>query len=169
MEKQNDIFTGDIFLKGKHATYAKFFCPTPEKKDSFSDRKPADIFKRVIDVYMMAAVIGLEHGLRASEDRASADQAHIHADVINREKLNLVFIFQLVMLVDNSQRLDADAKIARAFKNDDIKANFELFNSYVRGGIEWLYERFTEGTTTHDDYISKIQDVVADFKEEYGL
>ena len=36
----------------------------------------------------------------------------------------------------------------------------KLFNSYVRGGIEWLYEQFTSGATTRDEYIAKIYDEV---------
>ena len=73
------------------------------------------------------------------------------------------------MLIDNSQNLTADEKIERAFKNIDDKGNLDLFNSYVRGGIEWLYEQFSQGASTHDEYIAKIYEIVNDFKEEQGI
>jgi hypothetical protein len=144
-------------------------CPTSEKKDSNLDRKAADVFEYIVDVYMVAAVIGLERGLREIEDKGSKDEVRIFANAVHNRKLNLEFIFQLVMLVDNSQKLTADEKIARAFKNDDAKANFELFSSYVRGGITWLYEQFTAGATTHDEYIAKIHEIVENFREENGI
>ena len=73
------------------------------------------------------------------------------------------------MLVDNTTGLNADEKIDRAFKKPDTPENMKLFNSYVRGGIEWLYEQFTSGATTRDEYIAKIYEVVESFKEENGL
>lgn len=52
------------------------------------------------------------------------------------------------------------------FKSPDTPENMELFNSCVRGGIEWLYEQFTEETTTKDDYIAKIYEIVDSFNNE---
>ena len=46
------------------------------------------------------------------------------------------------------------------------KNNMDLFHSYVLGGIEVLYEQFTEDCTTRDDYINQIYDVVTKFKED---
>lgn len=73
------------------------------------------------------------------------------------------------MLVDNTTGLNADEKIDRAFKNPDTPENMKLFNTYVRGGIEWLYEQFTTGATTRDEYITKIHEIVEAFSEENGF
>lgn len=169
MEKQRDIFGGDILLKGKHATYAKFLCPTSEKKESKEASKPADVFGRIMDVYMVGIVMGLTRGIRAEEDKQSNDQVRIFADVVNREKLNLEFIFQLAMLIDNSRKLTPDDKISCAFRNENSRENLEVFNSYARGGIEFLFEFFTSGATTRDDYLTKISDMVKEFKEENSI
>ena len=42
----------------------------------------------------------------------------------------------------------------------------ELFNDYVRGGIELMYEQFTDGCSTRDDYLNKTYEVLKTFKEE---
>ena len=42
----------------------------------------------------------------------------------------------------------------------------ELFHDYVRGGIEVMYERFTDGCHTQDDYLTKTYEVMSTFKEE---
>jgi hypothetical protein len=49
----------------------------------------------------------------------------------------------------------------------DVHAeNMELFNSYVLGGIEELYEQLTNGATSRDDYINRIYDITVKFEEE---
>ena len=157
------MFSSDIYVRGKYASWLKFLSEKTEKNDK--SEKVAGVFKRDIDVYLTAAVIGLNFGLRREADNNS-DKAKIHVDTVLKEQNNLMFIFRIAMLVDNSTGLNADEKINRAFKSPDTPENIELSNSYVRGGIEWLYEQFTEGTTTKDDYLAKIYEVVDSFNSE---
>lgn len=157
------MFSSDIYVRGKYASWLKFLSEKTEKNDK--SEKVAGVFKRDIDVYLTAAVIGLNFGLRREADNNS-DKAKIHVDTVLKEQNNLMFIFRIAMLVDNSTGLNADEKINRAFKSPDTPENIELFNSYVRGGTEWLYEQFTEGTTTKDDYLAKIYEVVDSFNSE---
>lgn len=161
------MFTGDIYIRGKYATYLKYLSQKTEKNDK--KEKVAGVFERMIDVYMTAAIVGVNYGLRRDDENTNSDTVKIFADVVNREQDNLISIFRIVMLVDNSTGLSADEKIARAFKAPDTSENMKLFNAYVRGGIEWLYEQFTDGATTRDEYISKIHEVVESFKEENGF
>ena len=115
---------------------------------------------------MVAPIIGLVYGLRRDEDKTSADDVKIFADTVNREQLNLVYIYRMVLLVDNSRGLSADEKIELAFRTPEKEENMKLFNSYLRGGIEWLFEQFTSGATTKDEYLAKINEVVSTFVEE---
>lgn len=161
------MFTGDIYVRGKYATYLKYLSQKTEKNDR--REKVAGVFERMIDVYMTAAIIGVNYGLKHDDENANTDNVKIFADVVNREQDNLISIFRIVMLVDNTTGLNADQKIDRAFKNPDNPENMRLFSAYVRGGIEWLYEQFTSGATTRDEYIAKIYEIVECFKEENGL
>jgi hypothetical protein len=156
-------------IKGKHATYAKFLCATSSKKDKENERRPADVFDRIVDIYMIAPIVGLVTGLKSPEDTESADETRIFAEAVIKEKANLEYIFRLTMLVDNSQQLTADEKISRAFRSENEELRLNLFNSYVRGGIEWLYDNFTNGATTHDEYIAKINEIVSNFALENGI
>lgn len=157
------MFTSDIYVRGKYASWLKFLSEKTEKNDK--SEKVAGVFKRDIDVYLTAAIVGLNFGLRREADN-SPDKAKIHVDTVLKEQDNLTFVFRIAMLVDNSTGLNADEKINRTFKTPDTSENMELFNSYVRGGIEWLYEQFTEGATTKDDYFAKIYEVVDSFNSE---
>ncbi len=158
------MFTGDIYVRGKYATYLKYLSQKTEKNDR--KEKVAGVFERMIDVYMTAAIVGVNYGLKCEDVNSNSDTVKIFADVVNREQNNLVSIFRIVMLVDNTTGLSIDEKIDRAFRNPDTPDNMKLFNAYVKGGIEWLYEKFTEGAATRDEYIAKIYEIVENFKEE---
>lgn len=158
------MFNSDIFVRGKHATYLKYLSKTTEKNDR--KEKVAGVFERAIDVYMTAPVIGLVFGKRVEEDKTSTDSVKLFADVVIREQTNLESILRTVILVDNSYGLTPDEKIEKAFRAPETLENMQLFNSYLRGGIEWLYEQFTEGATTKDEYLAKIYEIVGNFAAE---
>ena len=156
------MFDSDYRLHGKHATYAKFL------KDD------AKIFNYIIDVYMNGAIYGLLYNKKVERDRDSKDNVNILASQFIERQSACEFIYRLVMLLDDSTSLTTDERIDRAFRDDSVenndekmKANMELFNSYVRGGIEQLYEDFITGCTTEDDYLSRINEIVSDLKDSF--
>ena len=51
-------------------------------------------------------------------------------------------------------------------KKAEFEANMDLFHSYVRGGIEEMYEQFTDGCSTRDDYMNKLYEVLTTFRQE---
>jgi hypothetical protein len=165
------MFEKQYLLKGKHATYAKFLSATTERLNK--DAKVAGVFRYIIDVYLVAPLIGVAYNLKADEDTTSNDDVRIFADAIINQQENLTYAYRLVMLSENSSNLTNDEKIDRAFKQDEdvekLANNMELFHQYMRGGIEWLYEQFTDGATTKEDYLSKIQEVVETFKADFSL
>lgn len=169
------MFENDYTLTGKHANHLKYLAVKNAKdKDNDSDASSsAKIFERYIDVYMNAAIWGLLYSRTEPKDTSSDDRARIYADAFATERNNCVFLYRMVMLLDTSTDLDSTERINRAFRYDsdeskaaELQQNLELFNSYVRGGIEQLYETFTDGCTTRDDYMTKIYEVMSDFKNE---
>lgn len=163
------MFKGDIAITGKHAYYMKVL----SDRDNNSER----LFNRYIDVFMNAAIIGFIYGEKEDIDKDSDykdETARIFYDVINREKQNLEFIYRIIMLLDDTKKLSKEERIERAFKDDvysDRKekkeANLELFYSYVRGGISFLYDKLNG--INIDDRITNIKEFVEDFNSEFFL
>lgn len=121
---------------------------------------------------MNAAIWGIRYRLRA-EPRPSNDRARIYADAFIRERETCLFLYRLVMLLDDSENLTPAEKVDRAFrydtlpdKSDELKKNFELFHDYVRGGIDLMFEKFTEGCQNREDYLEKTFKVMTEFKKE---
>lgn len=166
------MFENDYAIYGKHATYLKFLTKKNPREDDIDNPKAARIFERYIDVYMNAAIFGLLYNRTAERDDGN-DRARIYADAFATERDNCVFLYRLVLLLDSKTELSAEERVNRAFRYDsqqdkaeEYKKCLELFHSYVRGGIEVLYEQFTDGCATTDDYLSRIYEVMTTFKNE---
>ncbi|MCR3921210.1 MAG: hypothetical protein NUK65_01680 [Firmicutes bacterium] len=154
------MFENDYTINGKHATYLKYMVID------------AKIFTRYIDVYMNAAVWGLLYGRNSQKD-PSADRARIYADAFANERENCVFLYRLTMMLDESTPLTPVERVDRTFRDDaqngskeKLSANLEIFHGYVLGGIEVLYERYIDGCTTQNDYLSRIHELMSTFKDE---
>lgn len=167
------LFETDYTITGEHATRLKFLA----KKNSRDDNEPdnphaAKIFERYIDVYMNAAVWGIRYR-RKAEIRPSNDRARIYADAFNREREICLFLYRLVMLLDDSENFTQSERIDRAFrcdtlpdKADELQKNLNLFHDYVRGGIDLMFEKFTTDCQTREEYLEKTFAVMTEFKAE---
>lgn len=168
------MFERDYLITGKHANYIKFLAVKNSQDTYDSDTvNSARIFERYIDVYMNGAIWGVLYSRRATKDTSVDSNARIYADAFAKERETCVFLYRLVMLLDTSEELTSDERIDRAFRYDSQPENkekfeqcMELFNSYVRGGIEVMYERFTDGCTTKEDYFDKTFEVLENFKKD---
>ncbi len=153
------MFERDYEIYGKHANYVKFL-------------KDNDIFNRYIDVYMLGAIIGFKHNLKGEKDKELKDRARIYADAFAQEKLVCEFIYRLIMLSEDEKNLSVEQRIDRAFRDDSSKnqdkhkKNMELFNSYVLGGIERIYNDYTSNAFNKDDYINNAFNNISSFHSE---
>lgn len=147
----NEMFDSDYTINGQHATYIKYLV------------NDAKAFKRYIDVYMAGAALGSLYQ-RRSKPITSSDRARIYSDAFNTERDTCNQLFRTVILNDTSRQWSTEEKINICFRYRDkmdnhaispvtekeVKAMEEaiaVFNSYVFGGIELLYESFSSDAT----------------------
>ena len=122
-----------------------------------------NFFDRKIDVYINAAIVGFRYNRKQPKDKSTAfkdQKSTIFAEQMIKEGSTLEFIYRLILLLENSNSNSLEDRINRAFRDDSLedisgrhKENMELFNSYVLGGIEILYEKLLETGATREDYM----------------
>ena len=140
------VFNSDYVIYGEHATYAKFLC-----KERLIEREDGvNVFDRVVDLLMVAPLVGICKGRyvpqRDTTSENKNDKSTVLLAQIDNEKRNLVIIYRLVMLANPlSSGTDKD-KVDQALRFDSVpdsqNPNMDIFDGYVRGGIEYLYESF---------------------------
>lgn len=166
LENTYDYFKNDpIVLNGRFARYANAMW-TQNKIDENSR------FVKLLDMYAIAAIVGLRIGKRLSDDRTSEDKRTIQLDQIAKQYKRFLTIMQVILLIDDSRHLNPEEKVEIAFdtnpKSEEIyRKNMDLFHSYARGGLEYLYNKLVIRPVDIDDDFSnaRIANLMAFVKE----
>lgn len=157
-------------ITGKHALYMKFLCKARTGK-----KEGVNVFDRNIDLYMIAALVGLKNNAKGKVDNTKNESggeetATIQLQQMENNRADLEYIYRTIMLLDNSEVLTEKERIARAFRfdNDDSKFldNMKIFNSYVLGGIEIIYDYFKDDEGSEKQLQNDILRFVKDYYEE---
>ena len=156
------MFDKEFRFTGKHANYVT------KLSSKFGDTT-AKIFDSNVNVYVQAPIVGFLFQKKSPIDNSSEDTAHILRDQILGYKQDLEFNMQLILLLDKEYEPDETKRVDKAFRNFGKDENdIELFSSYVRGGIEILYEKLIENASTSDDYIQNLCDFTNQINELYN-
>ena len=129
------------------------------------------LFARNFDVYRLAPIIGFLYGRKAELDKSSDSATKIFAEILIREQTDLIFNYRLIMLLDEKNEPNLDERINKAFRyysSEKAKDDELLFEQYVRGGVDVLYEKLIESANNSDDYINNLIDFLEDFEFRYN-
>lgn len=157
------MFDKEYYFKGRHAERVI------KLTSQFGSEPNIKMFQRNIDVYLVAPIIGFLYG-RKAELQTGIDRVINHTQLIY-EKTNLAFNYRLIMLMDDKYEPNPDERINKAFRyfDSDKAADDEaLYEAYVRGGIDVLYEKLIETANSPDDYIKNLYDFLEEFDERYN-
>lgn len=132
-----EFFKKEFEFKGKHAKMASELWIANDYEHTY--------FKRLIDLYVVAAIVGFRVDRKADVDYSPFDSKSIFPEQMIKAKEDLDFIMQMMLMLDNSSHLSTEESVKKAFRGAESKEEFEhyqeMLNSYVRGGVEELYER----------------------------
>lgn len=159
------MFEKNIYIKGKHATYMKLLAA------KFNSEFSQGIFERNLDVYLLAPIVGRLYNSKSPVDTETKDDTSIHTEQMNRVIDQLEFNYRTIMLLEDKENIDIETRIDKAFRydrNPEKRADGDkVFEQYVLGGIEILYEKLMEGTNETDEYLKNIYEFVKDFNRRY--
>lgn len=141
----------------------------------FETTSKAKLFSRNIDLYVNAPLIGFLYGRTAELDNTKNPATNepynenIMGDRVIYSAEDLMFNFRLIMLLDKEYEPDENKRIDKAFRHMGKDPNDEArFDSYVRGGIDVLYEKLIEDASEPEDYVSNLFEFVEDFQDRFN-
>jgi hypothetical protein len=171
------LFQGQYWFRGTHADKVKKLTADFDSHldGLFSNEKELvkrpKLFQFVHEVYQLAPIVGFLYGRKADENRANGSDISIFAEQMSTWKDVFQFNYNLIMLLDAEHEPDFDLRVDKAFKHygtENAVPDEELYESYVRGGVDVLYEKLIEPSTSPDDYTKKLYEFMEDFEERYG-
>ena len=150
----------DMVFVGKHRDYVDKLWTLNKIQESY--------FKRLVDLYAIAAIVGLKAKRKSQEERDESDiKRTVQMKQLSECYQTLLPIMRMILIMDESRSLNFEERLEAAFvipeDYDTYKANMELFNSYARGGIEYLYEKLVlRAPDVDEDYTDfRIANIVA--------
>lgn len=163
------MFDTQYRFKGRHAVRVD------KLTGVFDNVSKAKLFERNIDVYMNAPLIGFLYGRLAEPDgEKNPENGQIYdesvmGDRVIKSQVDLLFNFRLIMLLDVVYEPDVQERINKAFRHmGENPADEERFDSYVRGGVDVLYEKLIEGANSPNDYVTKLYEFLDEFQERFN-
>lgn len=142
----------------------------------FDSVSKAKLFDRNVDVYANAPLIGFLYGRTADVDDTKNPETNqvysqnVMGDRVIYSQEELLFNFRLIMLLDKSYEPNEEARINKAFRHMGEDPNDEArFDSYVRGGIDVLYEKLIDGANSPDDFVNRLFDFIEEFNERFNV
>ena len=124
----------------------------------FDSLSKAKIFERNVDVYTNAPLVGFLYGRKADlDDTRNPETNQVYTQNVMGDRViysqeELLFNFRLIMLLDKEYEPDEEKRIDKAFRHTgEDPADEERFDSYVRGGIDLLYEKLIEGSSSPEE------------------
>jgi hypothetical protein len=132
--------------------------------------KDNQLFARNLDVYLVAPIIGFIYGCKVNIDKGT-QTTKIFPDILMREQPNLKFIYRLIMLLDKENEPSFDERINKAFRyygSEKAQHDEQLYDQYVLGGVDVLYEKLIATASNSDEYLSNLYDFLEDFDERYN-
>jgi hypothetical protein len=132
------------------------------------------VFERNVDVLCDAPLIGFLYNRRADLDNTKNPttnevyNTNVMGDRVIYSSEEMLFNFRLIMLLDSAYEHDAQKRIDISVSSDTFWPGQERYDSYVRGGVDVLYEKLVEGATSTDDFVNRLSDFVTDFDERFN-
>ena len=156
-------------FKGRHALRVS------QLTGVFDELSKAKLFERNVDVYANAPLIGFLYGRMADLDNTKNPETgqvynqNVMGDRVILSDEELMYNFWLIMLLDSNYEPDEEKRIDKAFRNyGQNPADEERFDSYVRGGIDVLYEKLIEGEKTPEAFVNRLYEFIDEFNDRFN-
>lgn len=164
------MYDKEFSFSGKHAIMLEALTKYPfNNADEAVNSK--FVFRSNIDVFLVAPLIGVLFNRKANKE-TSSQTTKIFSDQFKPRYNDIEFLIKLVILTYQDDQMTGKDKIELAFKGyyDSVRSEYirKIFETYLLGGVEYLYEMIIEGTKNIDEVVKKFEDFNDLFQETFS-
>lgn len=142
----------------------RFFGPHAQKVQELVSN---EFFESYIEILLVAGLVGKSQNQTSPLEKGQGTSvAKIHIDTIFSRQRQLEHEFMLVMLSDIHSDDNFSEQAELLFRmQQPSESQWETFNSYVRGGIDYLYDKLLASTSTAPkDQLNAIVDLLHEYR-----
>jgi len=160
MKKDNNkrLFMEDYLFTGSHEEKVR------KLVSEIDNSSGAKMFSSAVELYMTAAVVGCYYNRRSPKEKGEKTYRIMQSQFSNHY-YKLMFVYRLVMLNNGDLSLEPIDKINNAFRYHEKPENIKMFEEYMLGGIDVLYDKlFISTNSSYDDFLSSLNALISEFK-----
>ena len=134
--------------------------------------RDAKIFERYVDVLMVAPVVGFEYGRTAEENHEDGEERKVFLKQLQDSNARFEMNYKTIILLDKEHDPSEESRFRKAFQTVPEKrerADLDRYESYVRGGIDFLHEKIFGSGNAPDERLRQIYDLTDSFADRYNL
>ena len=151
MAIKKSLFMSDYVFKGSHC----------DKVLALTSKIDADsntcIFSSSVELFIFAALVGCYFNRRCKPERSSGKETKIMVSQFIEHKNDINLAFRFVLLTGNRENADPVERLNRTFRNPETDDNYALFEEYMLGGVDEIYEHLILSSNTHyEDYLTSL-------------
>lgn len=159
-DKSKGLFLEDYLFTGSHEEKARKLI------GEIDNASGAKIFSSAVELYMAAAIVGTYYKKKSSREKGDKTLRIMQNQFTNHYE-KLMFIYKLIMLSDPDLKLQSIDKINNAFRYRENEQNIKVFEEYMLGGVDILYDKlFVSTNTSYDDFLASLNQLLNDFKNK---
>lgn len=125
---------------------------------------------RHADVLALAPIVGFSNSRQAERDNNSNDEARVPLGPLQKVNGQLELAYKTIMLLDQEYEPNEEERFKKAFQTAPeyrTREDLEHFESYVRGGVDFLYDKIIGEGNTDMDRLIELQDFVDSYASRY--
>ena len=138
------MFDRNYIIYGEHG----------KKADELKDK---GIISDVFSLMLIAPLHGIKYKRKVDEVSDKQYSKSVFVEKLLKHKNELLTVYRTVIFM-HFKNLDMNTRLLRTFvteseSEDTVKENLKIYDSYLRGGIERIYEDYTQASVLIPDFI----------------
>lgn len=132
--------------------------------------KELGFFPRLVDILAVAPLLGFEYSRCADKDDENKLSSEMPLFQLTKVQAQCELNYKMIMLLDKAYTEDEELRFKKAFQiacDQRAEEDLERYESYVRGGIDLLYEKLVGSGNTQDERLMELYDFVESFSDRY--
>lgn len=159
MAIKKSLFLTDYVFRGSHC----------DKVLALTSKIDADsnsyIFSSSVELFIFASLVGCYFNRRCKPERSTGKETKIMVSQFLEHKNDINLAFRFVLLTGGRDKTDVTERLNRTFRNPETEDNYALFEEYMLGGVDEIYEHLILSSNTHyEDYLTSLNKLLDEIR-----
>lgn len=133
--------------------------------------KELGFFPALVDILAVAPIVGFEYGRRAQRNDQDNEEKSMFLGQLKRIDTNAELNYKTIMLLDVDYEPKEEKRYQKAFQtaaDQRLPEDLERYEEYVRGGVDFLYEKLVGTGNTQSERLGELYEFVESFTNRYS-